>query len=377
MDHRYAAILAADVARYSEFMENDCEGTVNALKDCRSVFRRCVTAHHGHEFGSVGDSLMAEFPGPVDALRAARHIHSALDHAHSNQNDRDCLQLRIGLHAGDIVSNGKAMFGDVVNIAARLQEIANPGGITMSAFVHEQIHHEPGVEFRSLGKQQLKNLLDPVEVYEVDGQHHAVNWRKMRLKFLPYKTSVATTFGVIAATLLLIVYNESQGPGVGGTIEVPAVPAESHQLQDGDTASPTTYIRSIVVLPFDDLVPDTAQEHYPDGLAQEISINLARFPEFAVRSQTSAVAHSGVTRDMRRIAAELRVDYVLEGSVRMDGNSVRVTAVLIDAKEDTQVWSDVFERDLDKLFTLQVEIAEAVARAVDIRTIDKTGKSIL
>jgi adenylate cyclase len=375
MRHRYAAIIAADVVRYSKFMEDDCEGTISALKDCRSVFLRCVTAHHGHEFGSVGDSLMAECPSPVEALRAALNIHSALGRMHDKQDDCDCLQLRIGLHAGDIVSDGKAMFGDVVNIAARLQEIAKPGGITMSAFFHEQVHNEPGVEFRSLGKQQIKNFLEPLQVYEVERHHQAINWRKMRLRFLPYKTSAAATFGVIMAGLLIIVYIESQQPGLGGIIEVPAAPAESQQLQADDKTSAITHIRSIVVLPFLNLMPDSAGELYSVRLAEEISVNLAHFPEFAVRSRTSALAYRDVRWDMRRIAAELRVDYVLEGSVRIDGNSVHVTAVLIDAKEDLRLWSDVFERELDNAFELQVEIAEAVARAVDVQRIDNTGES--
>ena len=149
MRHRFAVILAADVAHFSGLMESDSEATVHALQECRAIFERHIAANHGRVFGSVGDGLMAEFSGPVEALRAANEIQTALLEANLIIGDRGRLQVRIGLHAGDVIGNEDNVFGDVVNTASRLQEIARPGGITLSAFVHEQVRKERDFAFRA------------------------------------------------------------------------------------------------------------------------------------------------------------------------------------------------------------------------------------
>ena len=158
MSHHFATILAADIAQFSGLMERDAEGTVQALQDIRILFQNCVATHHGREFGSVGDSLMAEFPGPVEALRAARDIHASLDARKPVNRRGELVQLRIGLHAGDVICDGENVFGDVVNTASRLQQIAKPGGIALSGLVHEQVRKETGFLFRPLGRQMLKNI---------------------------------------------------------------------------------------------------------------------------------------------------------------------------------------------------------------------------
>ena len=158
MLHSYAVIMAADVAHFSQLMEHDSEATVRALHGCHEEFARCVSAFRGQEFGSVGDSFMAEFNSPVDALRAARHCQQRLANLEAIDETGSKLTLKIGLHAGDVIRDGDAFFGDVVNIAARLQSLARPGEILLSNFVYRQVRKEREFAFRSLGRHHLKNI---------------------------------------------------------------------------------------------------------------------------------------------------------------------------------------------------------------------------
>jgi class 3 adenylate cyclase/tetratricopeptide (TPR) repeat protein len=222
MSHRFAAVLAADVARYSRLMESDGEGTVQALKGCRDIFQRCVTEHHGREFGSVGDSLMAEFPSPVEALRAAHCIQRDFALANEKVAEDSRLEFRIGLHMGDVISDSEDVFADVVNTAARLQELAVSGGIVVSGLLHEQVKKEPGLTFRALGQQYFKNITEPVHAYELESSHTRINWHRARLTVGSYRSALAAVLGVLATGLLFVAYFEAREPKAPGpVIEVP------------------------------------------------------------------------------------------------------------------------------------------------------------
>ena len=222
MSHRYAAVLAADVAHYSRLMETDGEGTVQALKDCREIFERCVSSHHGREFGSAGDSLMAEFRSPVEALRAACCIQRDLAEINAVVPEISRLEIRIGLHAGDVISDGEDVFGDVINTAARLQALAEDGGIVLSGLFHEQVKKEPGLSFRALGQQYLRNIAEPVHAYELETGHSRINWHRARLVVGNYRTALAAVLGVLVAGLLFVAYFELQEPrGTGAIVQIP------------------------------------------------------------------------------------------------------------------------------------------------------------
>jgi class 3 adenylate cyclase len=221
VSHRYAAVLAADIAHFSRCMEVDGEGTVEALFDCRTIFTHCVNSSHGREFGSVGDSLMAEFGSPVEALRAARDFQQALKPGVGAGHSGVCLQARIGLHAGDVIFDGDSLFGDVVNTAARLQEISDTGGIVVSDFVHAQIKKETGYRFKPLGLQDLRNIIEPVYAYDVVVGDSSTHWHRIRLIARSYRSAIATVIGAIIAGLIFVLYFEARGPGFGPTITVP------------------------------------------------------------------------------------------------------------------------------------------------------------
>ena len=223
MSHRYAAVLAADVAQYSRLMERDGEGTVAALNDCRDIFRRRVTSHHGREFGRAGDSLMAEFGSAVEALRAARDIQADLAHDSETESGDQCLDMRIGIHAGDVIADGQDIYGDVVNVAARLQGFARPGGVAMSEFVYAQVHKEAGCAFSSLGRQPLHNIEEPIRVYELRRREHPFSARRLRFAMSRYMPAIAAVLGAMIVGLLLLAFlNQPEERGLGPTTDVPA-----------------------------------------------------------------------------------------------------------------------------------------------------------
>jgi class 3 adenylate cyclase/TolB-like protein len=350
MSHRFAAILAADVAHYSRLIERDSEGTIRALKECRGIFQRCVTSHDGREFGSVGDSLMAEFPSPVEALRAARDIHTQLASLMPIGGEGR-LRVRIGLHAGDVICDGENLFGDVVNAASRLQSIAQPGGIALSGFVYTQVRTESGFQFRSLGQQSLKNIAEPIVVYEVERQHRRFNWRRLKLAILPYRLAIAVTLGVIGAGVAFIVYFEvREQPGIGGVIEIPAD-------------------NSIAVLPFQIQGTDESDFFLAAGIHADVLNQLAKIKAFdKVISRASMAQYRDTIKPVPVIAAELKVATILVGGVQRIGDQVRINVELIDAASDSHLWADSYDRELsyEDIFAIQSEIARSVARALQL-----------
>jgi len=357
MSHRYAAILAADVAHYSRHMERDSEATVSALKDCRAAFRECVSAHGGREFGSVGDSLMAEFPSAVEALRAARECQTKFAELRPVNAGGDHLSVRIGLDAGDVIDDGRNLFGDVVNTAARLQAIARPGGIVLSAFIHQQVHKEPGFAFRSLGKQQLKNILEPVVVYEVGEAQQTFNTRRLQLALGRYVPALAATAGVIVAGLLFVGYLEMrEQPGIAGTIEV----------------QPPN--NSIAVLPFQIVGLRGDSAPLAEGIHADLVAQLSKLSALErVISRASVQRYRNSQLSIREIGQALAVTTILEGSVQQLNDRVRVNVELIDALTDDLLWAETYDRELtaENLFAIQSDVTREITAALHINLSDE------
>jgi adenylate cyclase len=309
-ERRLAAILAADVAGYSRLIGVDEEGTLDRLRSIRAeVIDPAIAAHRGRLVKTTGDGLLAEFPSVVDALRSAveiqQEIAGRVDEAPADRR----LQLRIGIHQGDIVVEDGDIFGDGVNVAARLEALAEPGGICISARVQEDAAGRLDVGFTDLGEQTLKNIARPVRVFRVESE----------------SVSTATT----------------EAP-----LPLPDKP-------------------SIAVLPFQNISGDPEQEVFADGMVEDITTALSKLRWFFVIACNSSFTYKGRAVGVKQVGRELGVRYVLEGSVRKGGNRLRVTAKLVEAETGNHVWAERYDRDIGDIFEVQDEITERVVAAIE------------
>jgi len=307
VERRLAAILAADVAGYSRLMGADEEGTLTALKACRQqLIDPKIAEHRGRMVKTTGDGALVEFASAVDATRCAVEIQRAMAERNAVIPEDRRIEFRIGINVGDIVSDEGDIFGDGVNVAARLEGLADPGGICVSSRVYEDVQGKLDINFEDVGEQQLKNIARPVKVVRV-------------------------------------------------------------RLEKAATALPSASSRrpSITVLPFQNMSGDPEQEYFADGMVDEIITGLSRIKWLSVVSRNSSYIYKNKPVVMKDIAARLGVRYVLEGGVRKSGNRVRITAQLIDAETDAHLWAEQYDRLLDDVFALQDEITMCVVGAIE------------
>jgi TolB-like protein/class 3 adenylate cyclase/Flp pilus assembly protein TadD len=318
VERRLAAILAADVAGYSRLMGDDEEGTLAALHTVRrELADPKIAEHRGRIVKTTGDGLLAEFASVVDAVRCAVEVQREMSARNAAAPAERRIEFRMGINVGDIIIEDGDIFGDGVNIAARLEALAEPGGICLSAAAHEQVRDRLEIAFDDLGEQQVKNITRPVRVFAVRGGPRA------------------------------------SGPHAGGT---PAVQPTPLPLPDKP---------SLAVLPFQNLTGDAEQEYFVDGMVEEITTAIARLPWLFVIARNSAFTYKGKPVDVKQVARELGVRYVLEGSVRKAGNRVRITGQLIDTATGAHIWADRFDGPLDDIFALQDQVASSVAGAIE------------
>jgi adenylate cyclase len=311
VERRLAAILAADVAGYSRLIETDEEGTLSRLKKLRvELIDPKIAEQRGRIVKTSGDGLLVEFGSVVDALRCAAEMQAALAESNAPLPPNRRIAFRIGIHQGDIVVEDGDIFGDGVNVAARLEGLADPGGICISARVHEDAAGRLDRAFEDMGEQALKNLARPVRVYRV-----------------------ARTAGSASTRA---------GPG-------PTLPDKP----------------SIAVLPFVNMSGDPEQEYFVDGMVEEIITALSRIRWLFVIARNSTFTYKGRAVDVKEVRRELGVRYVLEGSVRKAGTRVRITGQLIDAATGAHLWADRFDGSLEDIFELQDRVAVSVAGVIE------------
>jgi adenylate cyclase len=307
---RLAAILAADVAGYSRLIGADEDGTLNRLRCIRAeVIDPKIAEHHGRLVKTTGDGLLIEFGSVVDALRCATEVQREMAQRNSDIGGTERIEYRIGVHQGDIVVEDADILGDGVNIAARLEGLADPGGICVSARVQEDAAGKLDLSFDDLGEQTLKHIARPIRAYRV-----------------------------------------RTGSGSSATVR-PALP-----LPDKP---------SIAVLPFQNMSGDPEQEYFADGMVEEIITALSKIRWFFVIARNSSFTYKGRTVDMKQVARELGVRYVLEGSVRKGGNRLRITAQLVEAETGNHLWAERYDRDVSDIFAVQDEITERVVAAIE------------
>jgi adenylate cyclase len=312
VERRLAAILAVDVAGYSRLMGEDEEGTLAALRAVRrELVDSKIAEHRGRIVKTTGDGLLVEFASVVDAVRCAVEVQREMIARNAAAPAERRIEFRMGINVGDIIIEDGDIFGDGVNIAARLEALAEPGGICLSGAAHEQVRDRLDVAFDDLGEQQVKNITRPVRTYGV-----ALG-----------KSSRAA-------------------PPVAAPLPLPDKP-------------------SLAVLPFQNMTGDAEQEYFVDGMVEEITTAIARLPWLFVIARNSAFTYKGKPVDVKQVAQELGVRYVLEGSVRKAGNRVRITGQLIDTTTGAHIWADRFDGALDDIFELQDRIASSVAGAIE------------
>ena len=353
VERKLAVIFAADVAEYSRLMGQDEIGTLRKLRAYRAVLDPLIAAHHGRIFNTAGDSVMADFASPVDAVECAVAFQQALAQDNANRPASEQMWFRIGVHLGDVIVEGENLFGDGVNIAARLEALAEPGGICLSGAVRDQIGSRMPVAFIPLGEQRVKNIAMPVRAFKVASGDRA-RVLATRRAGTPIRRRIIGT--AVAAALLI-------AAGAGGwwlwSARQPEVTAV------GSPSQPYSAPRlSLVVLPFANLSKDPEQEYFVDGITEDLTTDLAHIQGSVVIARNTAFAYKGKPVDAKQIGRELGVRYVLEGSVQRAGNQVRINAQLVDAETGAQLWAERFDRNAGDLFALQNEITARIARAL-------------
>ncbi len=313
MERRLAAILAADVVGYTRLMGVDEAGTLRRLTDLREeVLEPLIADHRGRVVKLMGDGLLVEFASLVDAVGCAVMWQTAVEEHEADRPEDERFFFRIGINLGDVLIEGNDIHGDGVNIAARLEALAEPGGIYLSGDAYRQAKGKVEAEFEDLGERELKNVAEPVRIYRV-------------------ATAVSGAISAMPA---------------GAPLALPKKP-------------------SIAVLPFDNMSGDPEQEYFADGITEDIITALSKFRWFFVIARNSTFVYKGQAVDIKHVGRQLGVRYVLEGSVRKSANRVRITAQLIEAETGNHIWAERFDRRLEDIFELQDEITSTITAAVE------------
>lgn len=310
MERRLTTIIAIDVVGYSRLMRKDEEGTLANLIDLRQLIDKFTAEHSGRTFGAAGDSVLAEFSSPVEAVRCSINIQHKITETNTNRPEDEQMQLRIGVNLGDVMDEKGNLYGDGINVAARLESLSEPGGMCISGAVYDYVRDRVDITFRDFGEQVVKNIDRPVYVW----------------KWLPSASE----------------------------------PTKEPELE----SLPPPENPSVAVLPFENMSGDPEQEFLADGIVEEIITTLSKVPNVLVVARNSTFTYKGRSVDVKQVGAEQGVRYVLEGSVRKSGNRVRITAQLIDATSGHHVWADRYDRNIGDIFDLQDEMALKVATEI-------------
>jgi adenylate cyclase len=359
---KISAILSADAAGYSRLMGEDEVSTVKTLEAYREVMSDLIDQFRGRVVDSPGDNLLAEFSSVVDAVQCAVEIHEVIRAKNEELPEDRRMLFRIGVNLGDVIEEGDRIYGDGVNIAARLEGLAEPGGICISGSAHEQIENKLALGYEFLGEHTVKNIAKPVKVYRVPMGPKAVIREEKKEKKSKLKNWQRTGLGVAGAIILIIgalaIWNfYPRSP----SFEPASIEPEQAPLVEVEEAPKT-----IAVLPFDDISPEKDQEYFADGIAEELLNSLTRISGLEVRGRTSSFYFKDRDEDLRTISEMLNVEYILEGSVRKAGEQVRITVQLINTRKDAHIWSETYEHTMDDIFAIQDDIANSVADALQI-----------
>ena len=308
---KIAVILATDVVGYSTKMEENEEQTLKNLKVCRNIIDELIEEHHGRIFNTAGDSILVEFQSAVEAVICGSEFQNTIKERNNSVPEEEQMEFRVGINMGDVVIEGDNLYGEGVNVSARLEALAQPGGVCLSKNVHDIVNKKTNFQFHDLGEQIVKNTV----LHAVDVTLNGTSLRKLQ---------------------------------------------ETKNEQNSSTEKPP----AIAVLPFANMSGDPEQEYFVDGITEDIITNLSLWKTFPVISRNSSFTYKGKSVNLKEVSRELGVHYIVEGSVRKGGNKVRITAQLIDATEDHHLWSERWDRNLDDIFEVQDEVSSSIAAMV-------------
>jgi TolB-like protein/class 3 adenylate cyclase len=350
---KLTTILSADVFEYSRLMAEDDRATLETLKTYRDVIRAHVAARNGRVVDAPGDALLAEFASAVEAVDCGIDIQNELSDRNNALAGNRRMLFRFGIHLGDVIEEDGALYGDGVNIAARLESLADPGGICVSSAVREAVQGKIAASFQSLGERQIKNIPNPVRVYRVvpgPAASSVVSSRPKRARTLWLAVLIGLTVLAVAsiATLRLAPVGVS--------------PSGRTQANDRVLSMPTGPL--VAVLPFTNMSGDPNEDYFSDGLTEDIITELSRFRDIHVLARNTTFQYKGQAVDIRAIGQKLGVQYVLEGSVRKTGDQVRVTAQLIDVASGSHLWAEKYDRSLAHIFAIQDEISSKIVATI-------------
>jgi len=350
---KLAAILAADVVGFSLKMGENEDRTLKNLKACRSITDESITTHHGRIFTTAGDSVIAEFASPVDAIVAAVEFQKSIMARNAACAEEDQMQFRVGLNLGDVIVEGDNLYGDGVNVAARIESSAEAGGIHMSAKFYEEVRRKLDLSFESLGDQHLKNISEPISTYRV-------NLGAEGTKAAKTQPSTASASANKEPSLLAKLFGTPLKKGISASVAVAVLGLGGYWgVQQG--SKPSVNPLSIAVLPFTNLTGDPSQAYVADGMTAKVTTDLSRIRDTVVMEVGIAMKYKDKAGGIQLIASELGVRFVLQGDVQKSADKVQINAKLTDALSNKQLWSESFEGDMSNLFALQDKVTNRIS----------------
>src|SRR5262245_5726501 len=370
---KLTAIMFTDMVGYSALAQRNEALALELLEEHRRLLRPIFPQFNGREVETAGDAFLVEFASALEATRCAVEIQRVLSERNQVQPTERHIRLRIGIHVGDVVHKDRKVMGDAVNIAARIEPLAEQGGICVTRAVFEQIENKVPQKLIPLSKPELKNISANVEVYKLvlGGAVMSESASKSR-KLLAVLVLFVVTLNAVLFLKFGLYRNESESSSAN---------AVRTSLTNASGAAPaatgTADQKSIAVLPFVTISPDKDNEYFSDGITEEILNALARTPGLRVAARTSAFSFKGKNESVQRIGEALKVGVVLEGSVRRAGNQLRITAQLINVADGFHLWSDTFDRKAEDVFAIQTEVAQRVQEALKVKLLAGTAAMVV
>ncbi len=373
LKRKLSAILSADVKGYSRLMGEDEEWTVRTLNGYREAMGWLIQRYRGRVVDAVGDNLLAEFGSVVDAVNCAVEIQRDLAERNAESPAGRKMEFRIGINLGDVIEEGDRIYGDGVNIAARVESLAEASGICISGTAYDQVERKLGLQYGYLGEQTVKNIDKPVRVYRVlsvpgAAAHRVVRAKRVVERKWRWTALLLGGLGAVAVAAVVmwpIMFSPSPPPPPPPPAASPPPPVE--KADPTKMAFPLPDKPSIAVLPFANMSGDTEQEYFSDGMTEDLITDLSKISGLFVIARNSTFAYKGKTVKTREVAEEFGVRYVLEGSVRKVGTQVRINAQLIDATTGGHLWAERYDGHLDDVFALQDKITRRIVAALAVK----------